>query len=182
MKTESDLQPNERILRGNWIVQDGRVRGDAVCERIEWLISYRLHKIAVSLEAGAWETLYQDPDDGRYWERTYPQGEMHGGGPPQLKQISSAEIGQKYPQLLCPVCGFQLWFEPWSGLSASDEICPSCGIQFGYSDFAGGDIERRPGIYREWRRRWIEAGTPWLGKSEPPPADWNPVEQLKRVA
>jgi hypothetical protein len=48
---------------------------------------------------------------------------------------------------LCPVCGYDLGFEPWRGESASDEICPCCGIQFGYSDFAGGDPEARKALY-----------------------------------
>jgi hypothetical protein len=40
---------------------------------------------------------------------------------------------------------------PWSEESGgSFEICPSCGIQFGYTDFAGGDIERRKQIWEAW--------------------------------
>src|SRR5205085_10656218 len=109
------------------------------------------------------------------------QGEMHGGGPPELRQMSAAEISRKYPQLLCPVCGFQLWFEPWNGVSASDEICPSCGIQFGYSDGAGGDLERRKEIHREWRKNWVEAGMPWRGIGQSPPKDWKPDAQVKRI-
>ena len=79
------LQPNEHILTGGWLVQDGRARGDAGCERIDWLIEHHLHKIAESPQSGAWETLYRNPDDGCYWERTYPQSGMNGGGPLQLK-------------------------------------------------------------------------------------------------
>ena len=45
---------------------------------------------------GAWETLFRDPDDGRYWERVYPQGDLHGGGPPQLQVIDEAEAKRKY--------------------------------------------------------------------------------------
>jgi hypothetical protein len=37
-----------------------------------------------------------DPDDGRYWERTYPQSEKHGGGPPQLKCLTFQEASKKY--------------------------------------------------------------------------------------
>jgi Immunity protein 27 len=90
------LQPNEQILTGAWLVQDGRARGDAACERIEWLIAHHLQKIADRPRSGAWETLYRDPEDGRYWERTYPQGEMHGGGPPQLKRLTIQEASDKY--------------------------------------------------------------------------------------
>jgi hypothetical protein len=75
-----NLQPDETYLVGKWLGENGQeMHGDAVCERIEWLTSRHLHKIGVSPQWGAWETLFQDPDDGRFWERTYPQGEMQGG-------------------------------------------------------------------------------------------------------
>ena len=90
------LQLNEQILTGRWLVEDGRARGDDVFERIEWLIAHHLRKIANSPQSGAWETLYRDPDDGRFWERTYPQSEMQGGGPPQLKCVSAQEASKKY--------------------------------------------------------------------------------------
>lgn len=90
------LQPNETILTGKWLVQDGQTRRDTISERIQWLISHQLQKVADSPQWGAWETLYRDPDDGRYWERTYPRGEMQGGGPPQLKCLTAEEAVQKY--------------------------------------------------------------------------------------
>ena len=89
-------QPNERILTGRWLVENGRARGDVTCERIEGLMAHHLQKVVDSPEAGAWETLYRDPDDGRYWERTYPQSEMHGSGPPQLKYLTYQEASKKY--------------------------------------------------------------------------------------
>jgi hypothetical protein len=67
------LSPTERELIGKWEIVDDRVRSDSACQRIEWLTSSYLEKIASS----NWETLFRDPDDGRYWEHTYPQGEMH---------------------------------------------------------------------------------------------------------
>jgi Immunity protein 27 len=70
------LQPNEQILTGRWSVEDGHARADVICDRIDWLIAHHLQKVADSPQSGAWETLYKDPDDGRYWERSYPQGEM----------------------------------------------------------------------------------------------------------
>jgi len=65
---------------------------NAVCDRIELLVSQHLTKVA----GGGWETLYQDPDDGRYWELTYPQGEMHGGGPPRLTYLPHELAQAKY--------------------------------------------------------------------------------------
>ena len=67
------LQPHEQRLTGSWVAQDGKVHGDAICERIKWLLAHDLKKVADSPQWGAWKTLYLDPDDGRYWERTYPQ-------------------------------------------------------------------------------------------------------------
>jgi Immunity protein 27 len=90
------LNPQETELVGKWIVQQGQVRGDATCERIHSLTSNHLRRVAVSKQWGAWETLFQDPDDGRYWEQTYPEGDLHGGGPPTLKHLSKDQAKTKY--------------------------------------------------------------------------------------
>jgi hypothetical protein len=81
---------------------------------------------------------------------------------------------------VCPVCGFDLGFRPWVAESASDEICPCCGIQFGYSDAAGGDLERRKHIYATWRADWIIAGMPWR-RGGAAPQGWNPEKQRASV-
>ena len=90
------LKTNETELIGTWIAEGGRVRADATCERIKWLTSKHLQKVAISKQWGAWETLFQDPEDGRYWEQTYLQSEMHGGGPPALKCLSKEQARVKY--------------------------------------------------------------------------------------
>jgi hypothetical protein len=90
------IAPHETQLIGAWISESRSVRGDAVCERIHRLTEHHLRKIAFSPTSGAWETLFQDPEDGRYWERTYPQGERHGGGPPALICLSRDEAKAKY--------------------------------------------------------------------------------------
>jgi hypothetical protein len=89
-----NLHPDETDLRGRWLVKEGRVEGDTVCERIEELIRRVLTKLGN--DPSGWDTLYQDPRDGRLWERTYPQGELHGGGPPRLTVISEADARVKY--------------------------------------------------------------------------------------
>lgn len=81
---------------------------------------------------------------------------------------------------LCPVCGYDLGFAPWQGLSASDEICPCCHIQFGYDDCAGGQPEKRAAIYYDWRTEWIAEGMPWRG-SRKLPEGWDPVRQLQAI-
>lgn len=59
---------------------------------------------------------------------------------------------------ICPVCGNDPGFEPWSLGDASFEICPFCKIQFGYDDEAGGDKEKRKKIYQNWNEAWIKNG------------------------
>ncbi len=88
--------PDEEVLAGSWIRANTGIRGDAVCERIEWLVNSYLRMIAASPQWGDWETLFQDPNDGRYWERTYPHGELQGGGPPKLQAISAEAAKAKY--------------------------------------------------------------------------------------
>lgn len=90
------LQPHETELVGKWIAEGNGVHRDATCERIEQLIASHLKQIAVSKELGAWETLFEDPADGRFWERTYLQSSLHGGGPPSLRCLSVDEARSKY--------------------------------------------------------------------------------------
>ena len=85
MKT---LKPNEVELVGEWINTGTGVDGDRTCERIDWLIENVLQQIGYHKENLAWETLYRDPQDGRFWVKTYPHSERHGGGPAALICIS----------------------------------------------------------------------------------------------
>ena len=86
------LRPEETELIGKWDVVGNTVVEDSICLRIEMLISSYLEKIG----GGGWETLYRDPKDHRYWELTYPQGHVHGGGPPRLAVLSEKEARKKY--------------------------------------------------------------------------------------
>lgn len=91
-----ELLPEEHEVRGEWNVEGSKVVPDEACERIKYLVENVLQKVAESPQWGAWEVLYQDPLDGRFWERNYPRGEMHGGGPPRLAVISRAAAMAKY--------------------------------------------------------------------------------------
>lgn len=90
------IGPDELIIVGRWILKDGQMLADANCERIHSLVTTHLVRIDASPHSGGWETLYRDPSDGRYWERVYPQGEVHGGGPPTLRVIEAEAAGRKY--------------------------------------------------------------------------------------
>ena len=90
----ADLGPDERELaatRG----QDGSGRfTDPVDARIMWLVSRRLTLVATG--DGGWAQLYRDPRDDRYWELTFPQGSLHGGGPRRLAQVSAEQVRARY--------------------------------------------------------------------------------------
>jgi Immunity protein 27 len=81
----NDLDPAETDLRGE--------RPDTA-QRIQWLIENRLQHLAT--DSSGWESLYRDPHDGRLWERTYPDSERHGGGPPRLHTLSRDDAASKY--------------------------------------------------------------------------------------
>jgi hypothetical protein len=89
-----NLQPCETELVGEWIFANGRMTGDEACDRIEYLTEKVLKEIG--RDATGWDVLYQDPNDGRYWELTYPKSHMHGGGPPRLTCISAEQAKAKY--------------------------------------------------------------------------------------
>ena len=88
------LGPDDIDLVGGWVLADGVVHGDSTCERIKRVIANELRELARA--EGGWSTLYEDLEDGRLWELTYPQSEMHGGGPPRLTWISRETAEAKY--------------------------------------------------------------------------------------
>ena len=88
------LRPEENDLTSAWLVEGDQVIADEVCQRIDLLVEGHLQLID-SADAG-WSRLYLDLADGRYWELTYPQSEMHGGGPPRLAHISADAAKIKY--------------------------------------------------------------------------------------
>lgn len=79
------LRPEETRLEG---------RSDETFDRIHTLTRHHLKRLAIS--DGGWSALYRDPRDGRLWEFTYPEGHLHGGGPPALYLMSEAEANEKY--------------------------------------------------------------------------------------
>jgi hypothetical protein len=89
-----EILPHETVLVGSWISKDGSVVEDAVSERIRRLVRTSLRRNAT--DATGWDTLYEDPRDGRLWELIYPHSEMHGGGPPLLRVITEVEARLKY--------------------------------------------------------------------------------------
>jgi len=69
----------------------------------------------------------------------------------------------------CPVCGFdQMPFPP-----EDNNICSCCGTEFGYHDlrFSHADL----------RRQWLANGARWFSMRMPPPAGWNPTNQVNQL-
>ncbi len=91
------IASHEREIRGQWTMVRGHVQADANCHRIEDLVSHHLRE--VGRDATGWNQLFIDPDDGRYWELTYPESELHGGGPPRLTVLGEDDARSKYGHL-----------------------------------------------------------------------------------
>jgi hypothetical protein len=89
-----ELGPEEHRLVGGWVERHGRRTLDDVDRRIFWLVTRRL--VQRGMAHGGWEQLYQDPRDGRYWELTFPEGSLHGGGPRRLECVAALVARDKY--------------------------------------------------------------------------------------
>lgn len=90
-----NLDPTETNLTGRWIPNNlGGIVADDTCRRIDSLVHTHLKELG--RDSSGWDTLYRDPDDERLWELVYPQSELHGGGPPQLRCLSIDEARVKY--------------------------------------------------------------------------------------
>lgn len=88
------IEENETEIVGHLGFDGKRIIEDHQCKRIDWLIHHYLRKKAN--DKSGWNVLYQDPEDHRYWELSYPQGEMQGGGPPSLVWLTESEAIRKY--------------------------------------------------------------------------------------
>lgn len=88
------LAKHETKLEGRWLFENGQVTADAVAQRIEQLVSESLQQVAVSPDG--WGRLFVDSNDQRLWELSFPESEMHGGGPPMLKVVSIESAKEKY--------------------------------------------------------------------------------------
>jgi len=90
----SKIEKWETRLTGKWILVNKKIQGDQTCNRIEALIKSHLKEIA--RDSSGWLALYVDPSDGRFWELTYPEGELQGGGPPELRSVTLEEARRRY--------------------------------------------------------------------------------------
>jgi hypothetical protein len=89
-----ELGAEERQLAGAWVERDGARTLDQVDRRIFWLVTRRL--VLRGIAHAGWEQLYEDPRDGRFWELTFPEGSLHGGGPRLLTCLGAEAARRKY--------------------------------------------------------------------------------------
>ena len=71
---------------GKWILKNNQVVGDSNCELIDSMIKNELEKVGTSEDG--WNILYKSRD-GKTWELSYPESDLHGGGPPKLCLIEN---------------------------------------------------------------------------------------------
>lgn len=88
------IQADETEIIGKWVLVGGVVYADENCQRITFLIENDLD--GLGCDSSGWEALYRDRLDGRLWELTHPSGDLHGGGPQSLTEISVEEAKRKY--------------------------------------------------------------------------------------
>lgn len=86
----------QRVLRGRWIVVDGTVVGDDTCALVREMVAQKLKRLAE--RDGGWRVLFWDPYEDVYWELTYPESDLHGGGPPELSELSAEQVAAAYPE------------------------------------------------------------------------------------
>ena len=88
------LQESESELIGGIEMIDGRPELDPASRRLAWLVENSLHHVAD--DASGWFSLFQDPRDGRYWERDFPNSGQAGGGAARLTVVSLSAASCKY--------------------------------------------------------------------------------------
>lgn len=94
IRDEWPLRPEDRLLRGLWIDLGSRMEKDGGWQRIDWLTAECLEEVARSGDGLA--TLYRDPLDGRYWEKTALRPELGDNSPPCLVLIEAAAAEARY--------------------------------------------------------------------------------------
>jgi hypothetical protein len=89
--------PHTEYIGGRYF-KDGVMHADEVTEFIEREATGYLDQLGAD-ETG-WNLLYRDRRDGRYWEMTYPQSSLQGGGPPALRLLAMDEVRSRFGHLL----------------------------------------------------------------------------------
>ncbi len=86
--------PTETKIEGNWILENGKLIADVSTKRIDYLIKNELIELGRSTDG--WSVLYRSKEDKRYWELSYADSSLHGGGAPVLTVLSDAAALARY--------------------------------------------------------------------------------------
>ena len=92
------LESDRTEYIGGSYFKDGVMYADEVSKLIQRELKDHLAQLGTD-ETG-WNLLYRDRRDGRYWEMTYPQSSLHGGGPPALRLLAMDEVKSRFGHLL----------------------------------------------------------------------------------
>jgi hypothetical protein len=84
-------------LEGKWIFRNGKIVGDEAENRIWELVEN--HFVRVAERDSGWVVLFNDPTNDSFWELSFPEGELQGGGPAQLTKIERDQIQVLYADL-----------------------------------------------------------------------------------
>lgn len=85
---------SKQIITGKWIKEGKNIIKDSNCALIKKKLTNDLIKVAISIDG--WDILFKGRNFDLYWELTYPQSELHGGGPARLESFNYNEIKNKY--------------------------------------------------------------------------------------
>ncbi|WP_390634540.1 Imm27 family immunity protein [Oryzibacter oryziterrae] len=86
MSDASAAVPKFSDLSDLWGLREARMVNEGDGAAIDALLANELVKLAMT--DGGWRTLCQHRLTGRLWELSYPNGEVHGGGPRRLRELS----------------------------------------------------------------------------------------------
>lgn len=71
--------------RDVWHAEDGKVTACGDVAAIDEMLATKLEEVRT--EEGGWVIVFRHRDTHQFWELSYPQSELHGGGPRRLRQI-----------------------------------------------------------------------------------------------
>ena len=83
------IRPDETLIEGQWLSDRGCTIRDAACDRISLLTQTWLRRVDGGRDGASY---FQDPTDGRFWELSYPNRSMRGGGPPRLRHVPADAV------------------------------------------------------------------------------------------
>jgi hypothetical protein len=84
---EPEIGPSDRAdLADHWIMRGSRMSNEGDAAKIDGLLSKELVEVAATDDG--WRKLYRHRATGNFWELSYPQSEMHGGGPRRLRELA----------------------------------------------------------------------------------------------